>query len=55
MKKSIHCPFLSVIGCLLIMLIFVTASFTLRQEKEDIEMLARKIAGKSGNTLERAR
>lgn len=55
MKRSIHYPLINVIGCLLIMLFFVPASFAQKKENEGIEMLAVKIAGKRGSTLERAR
>ena len=37
------------------MLFFVTASFAQNKEKEDIKILAMKIAGERGSTLERAR
>ena len=55
MKKSIHYPVKRWIGYLFILLLFIPASFSQKIEKEDTEMLAIKIAGKSGNTLERAR
>ena len=55
MKKLIHYPLISEIGCLLIILFFIQASFAQKKEKENTEMLALKIAGKSGSTLERAR
>lgn len=55
MKKSIHYPLINALSYLLIMLFFVTASFAQNREKEDIKMLAMKIAGERGSTLERAR
>lgn len=55
MKESIHHGLLSMAGCLVVVFLFTTASSVPNQEKEDIEMLARKIAGNSGNTLERAK
>ncbi len=53
MEKSIHYPLIRLIGGFLIMLFFIPASFA--QKKESTEMLAMRIAGKSGSTLERAR
>jgi acetyl esterase/lipase len=55
MKQSIPHSILGVIGCLLFVLLFATASSSPVQEKKDIDKLAIKIAGEGGNTLERAR
>lgn len=55
MKKNCRSRIKRVPGCFLILLILVSASSAQRNENLDTEMLAVKIAGKTGGTLERAR